>query len=315
MRLMGKFILNDLLSEGTVYTLDGQNIFDNQYFSFIGMTDDSFYCSTNVPDDKVIEFPRNVPVMNRDLLESAPMVEPEKQVLDVTNVSVPKEQIDSALNSSMDSSSSEMIENNSSNDFKQDDFSKLSTDDFVTIHDDKKEEPDKVPEEESLEEKFSIPAISTKEVSLPEVMPDSIFSFDSGKTDSIVSDEKEESNIISFKVVEDDLNKNSIVSQDSNFDNEAMGEDFGDVITAVSGMARDYQHLKEENKNLQTSAQKSEEQEAEIARLKQQIEDQKQEISQLKHANFQLVTGYRQIRKALGTNSEKESAVSYQKAA
>ena len=86
MRLMGKFILNDLLSEGTVYTLDGQNIFDNQYFSFIGMTDDSFYCSTNVPDDKVIEFPRNVPVMNRDLLESAPMVEPEKQVLDVTNV-------------------------------------------------------------------------------------------------------------------------------------------------------------------------------------------------------------------------------------
>ena len=87
---MGKFILNDLLSEGTVYTLDGQNIFDNQYFSFIGMTDDSFYCSTNVPDGKVVEFPRNGPVMNRDLLESAPMVEPEKQVLDVTNVSVPK---------------------------------------------------------------------------------------------------------------------------------------------------------------------------------------------------------------------------------
>ena len=55
---MGKFILNDLLSEGTVYTLDGKNIFDNQYYSFIGMTDDSFYCSTNVPESSIAQFPR-----------------------------------------------------------------------------------------------------------------------------------------------------------------------------------------------------------------------------------------------------------------
>lgn len=313
MRLMGKFILNDLLSEGTVYTLDGHNIFDNQYFSFIGMTDDSFYCSTNVPEDKVVEFPRNVPVMNRDLLESAPMVEPEKPVLDVANVSVPKEQIDSALNSSVENDSSEMLENNLSTD-KQEDFS--STDESTIDYGNQEEASEKVFEEKGLTDNFSIPAISEGSSSLPEVMPDSIFSFDSDKTDSIGSEEQEENISIPSESEPNESNKDDIVSQDSTFDHsEVIEEDFGDVITAVSGMARDYQQLKEQNKSLQTSAQKSEEQEAEISRLKQQIEQQKQEISQLKHANFQLITGYKQIREALGATPEKESAISYQKAA
>ena len=44
----GKFILNDLLSEGTIYSLDGENLLDGKYYSFIGMNDHSFYLATNV---------------------------------------------------------------------------------------------------------------------------------------------------------------------------------------------------------------------------------------------------------------------------
>lgn len=119
---MGKFILNDLLSEGTVYTLDGKNIFDNQYYSFIGMTDTTFYCSSNVPDSSIAKFPRTdlFAVKPKDfemadttvLQPVLPQVSPveEKNPIDVSTVSVAKTDIDDALNSSS-SLKSDVLEN------------------------------------------------------------------------------------------------------------------------------------------------------------------------------------------------------------
>lgn len=122
----GNFLLNDLLSEGTIYTVDGRNIFNNQYYSFIGMTDSSFYCSSNVPESSIIEVPRE------DLFEVRPNniekdseltsttvidehVFPKKDPLDITGVIVPKNSIDVALNSSTDGSEDE--KNSGSPDF------------------------------------------------------------------------------------------------------------------------------------------------------------------------------------------------------
>lgn len=126
----GKFVMNDLLSEGTICTLDGKNLLNNQYFSFIGITNDSFCCSTNVPSDAVVKVARNgaflgdavsedvqnasivPPLVQPDVVaakeevreEVVPTVESPKPTvdaapLDVSAVSVPKETIDSALNS------------------------------------------------------------------------------------------------------------------------------------------------------------------------------------------------------------------------
>ena len=126
----GKFVMNDLLSEGTICTLDGKNLLNNQYFSFIGITNDSFCCSTNVPSDAVVKVARNgaflgdavsedvqnaaivPPLVQPDVVaakeevreEVVPTVESPKPTvdaapLDVSAVSVPKSTIDSALNS------------------------------------------------------------------------------------------------------------------------------------------------------------------------------------------------------------------------
>lgn len=126
----GKFIMNDLLSEGTLCTLEGKNLLNNQYFSFIGITNDSFCCSTNVPSDAVVKVARNGAFLEDEVREDVqatspvpPLVQPEMSVakekireevvptvapqntvietapLDVSTVSVPKETIDSALNS------------------------------------------------------------------------------------------------------------------------------------------------------------------------------------------------------------------------
>lgn len=97
----GKFILNDLLSEGTIYSLDGENLLDGKYYSFIGMNDHSFYLATNVSD-------ADVEVVSFDGAKNIipPIVQPDgpvlpaldnAQPLDVSSVSVPKEDIDEAL--------------------------------------------------------------------------------------------------------------------------------------------------------------------------------------------------------------------------
>lgn len=97
----GKFILNDLLSEGTIYSLDGENLLDGKYYSFIGMNDYAFYLATNVSD-------ADVEVVGFDGAKNIipPIVQPDgpvlpaldnAQPLDVSSVSVPKEDIDEAL--------------------------------------------------------------------------------------------------------------------------------------------------------------------------------------------------------------------------
>lgn len=277
----GKFILNDLLSEGTVYSLNGHNLFDNQYFSFIGMTPDSFFGTTNVPEDQVKEFPVNAPVKSTSLLQNAPVVEQDKVLpvidpspapLDVSSTQVSKDVIDSALEGSSDNnvttiSDSVVNEKNSSDDIQS------------TF--------DKPLNEVKLDSIFSQPVAETVHSSIVnESLKDS--------KDSIKSD-----------------SANSLFSFDSTTFNEESSEkeeSFSDVVSAVGGLVQENQKQKQELKkkdlniiSLQERIQKMQEQEQTTGHLADENARLKQENEHLKQRIYQLVEGYNQMREALST--------------
>lgn len=280
----GKFILNDLLSEGTIYSLDGHNLFDNQYFSFIGMTPDSFFGTTNVPEDQVKEFPVNAPVKSTSLLQDAPVVEPDKVLpmvesspapLDVSSTQVSKDIIDSALEGSSDNndttiSDSVVNEKNSSDDIQ-----------------------------------------STFDKPLNEVKPDSIFSQpDAENIHSSIDNE-------SLKDSKDSIkpdSENSLFSFDSATSNNSFEESsekeesFSDVVSAVGGLVQENQKQKQELRkkdlniiSLQERIQKMQDQEQNINHLADENARLMQENEHLKQRIYQLVEGYNQMREALST--------------
>ena len=78
----GKFIFNDQFSEASIFTIDGANILNNQYYSFIGIDSNNIYYSTNVPEEQVYVYPlvsKEEKVVTNDLEESN---------LDVSNVGI-----------------------------------------------------------------------------------------------------------------------------------------------------------------------------------------------------------------------------------
>ena len=297
----GKFILNDLLSEGTVYTLDGKNIFDNQYYSFIGMTDDSFYCSTNVPESSVAQFPRtdlfavkpsgilaeeepsnDKVVVDPVLPEIKPTEEKKEDTLDVTGVSVSKDKIDAALNAS--------------------DSTAENTESF---------------EEEKAEESNDslgtlIPPISidkTKEVENSVVTE--------AQDDTEIKDESMEP----FSGVDEAISKeeDSISSGDNSEEASMETQDMGDVVHAVSDIVQRNRQLQEQNKDLEARI-------MELEQETQKYQSQIQEVSSLRDENSRLLEENRkltvlngglentmnQIRQELGINSSSTETASYE---
>ena len=87
----GRFIFNDQFSEATICDYSGNNILDNQYFSFIAIkNNETLYLSKNTVDSPVLEY--SIP--NR-------MFVAQNEVpLDVQNTEVTQETIDGAMNAS-----------------------------------------------------------------------------------------------------------------------------------------------------------------------------------------------------------------------
>lgn len=78
----GKFIFNDQFSEASIFTIDGANILNDQYYSFIGIDDSNIYYSTNIPEEQVYVYPlvsKEEDVVSNNLEESN---------LDVSNVGI-----------------------------------------------------------------------------------------------------------------------------------------------------------------------------------------------------------------------------------
>lgn len=85
----GRFIFNDQFSEATVCDYSGNNILDNQYFSFIAIkNNETLYLSKNTADSPVLEYS----IVNRMFVAQA-----EEAPLDVQNTEVTQETIDGAM--------------------------------------------------------------------------------------------------------------------------------------------------------------------------------------------------------------------------
>lgn len=275
----GRFILNNLLSEGTICRTDGSKVMD-QYVSFIGMTDDEFFCSTNVVDSEVITIPRNI---NISMMGNFPIVEPEEanrevENLDVSNVEVSKTTIDTALNS---------------------------------YEEDKEEMP-----EEKEEVKSVIPVVSENGFSpLPEVNPDSISSnlFAMQNTDlesqTLDSNDKEEVNDSLETVDNTSLeSKDEVVNygdtlEDTNSDDLRSDDDLGQsLVSAVSALVEKNKKMEDENNFLQTKIDQAKINEEEIQQLRNRVSQlelqnaqKDQKIISLQHEKEQIQVQQKQL--------------------
>lgn len=89
----GRFVFNDQFSEATIFDMNGNNIINNEYYSFIGLkNNEALYFSKNTVDSPVTEFS----------LTSGGFVEPPipsatNEPLDVKNTEVTQEIIDGAM--------------------------------------------------------------------------------------------------------------------------------------------------------------------------------------------------------------------------
>lgn len=92
----GRFVFNDQFSEASIFTNDGQNVMNDQYYSYIGTKDDNIYLTKNTVDSPIDEYAINAPFMKDDIFATAPRVEPEN-ALDLKQVVVDKQDIDTAV--------------------------------------------------------------------------------------------------------------------------------------------------------------------------------------------------------------------------
>ena len=110
----GRFIINDQFSEATICDVNGTNLVNNEFYSFIGTADNKLYLCKNIPESDVVLFS----------LETKSIVEPEKsnEVIDVQTTGVDPQSVESALSDetnlnkeneeNAESISTEVVENN-----------------------------------------------------------------------------------------------------------------------------------------------------------------------------------------------------------
>ena len=121
----GRFLFNDQFAEATVYDIDGNNLIENDVYSFIAVNNDQLYLSKNLPDSPVVHFSLNkdkaqenevTQVQEEVTSEETVMVEnvgvSEEEKIDVSEVNVPVEVVENALESESLSSNGNVIQDN-----------------------------------------------------------------------------------------------------------------------------------------------------------------------------------------------------------
>ena len=91
----GRFVFNDQFSEATIYDADGNNLINNEYYSFIGLkNNETLFFSKNTIDSEVKEFS----VTSREFIQSSGSND-ENGSLDVKNTAITQDVIDNAMTS------------------------------------------------------------------------------------------------------------------------------------------------------------------------------------------------------------------------
>ena len=91
----GRFIFNDLFSEATLYDIDGNNLVNNEYYSFIATDQDKILLSKNSVDSDIVEYPmKKEEVVTEEAIE-APVSEPTQVVDEQAGFDLPDTPLDS----------------------------------------------------------------------------------------------------------------------------------------------------------------------------------------------------------------------------
>ena len=137
----GRFVFNDQFSEATICDYSGNNILDNQYFSFIAIkNNETLYLCKNTVDSPVLEY---------SLTSRMFVAQAEEAPLDVQNTEVTQETIDGAMNAE------EKVVGFDASDITEKDFESVM--DGAPV-----EEP--LPVEPSVVDPSAMPATPTEEV-------------------------------------------------------------------------------------------------------------------------------------------------------
>lgn len=100
----GRYFFNDQFSEATVCDINGNNLVNDEYFSFIGMANGKLYFSKNTEDSDITEYSILPPEVQSDVTPTN-----DTNEIDVSGVEVPKDVVESALNSEAMSGVSEEV--------------------------------------------------------------------------------------------------------------------------------------------------------------------------------------------------------------
>lgn len=83
----GRFVFNDQFSEASVFDLDGNNLLNNEYYSFIGLNNGTLYMSKNTVESEIVEYK-----LVKEEVKPA-----QEELLDVQDAKVAPAVIDNAM--------------------------------------------------------------------------------------------------------------------------------------------------------------------------------------------------------------------------
>ena len=80
----GRFVINDQFSDATIYDINGNNLVNKEFYSFIGVSGGKLFLCKNTPDSEIVELPLTAEVKSEG-------------TIDVSEVQVPQEVVEKAL--------------------------------------------------------------------------------------------------------------------------------------------------------------------------------------------------------------------------
>ena len=89
----GRYLFNDQFSEATVCDINGNNLVNDEYFSFIGISDGKLYFSKNNPESEITEYSIFPPKVQSDIT-----IENDTNEIDVKEAELPTEVVEEAMN-------------------------------------------------------------------------------------------------------------------------------------------------------------------------------------------------------------------------
>ena len=88
----GRYLFNDQFSEATVCDINGHNLVNDEYYSFIGISNGKLYFSKNSPDSEITEYSILPPAVQSDITPSN-----DTNEIDVKEAVIPEEVVEDAM--------------------------------------------------------------------------------------------------------------------------------------------------------------------------------------------------------------------------